>query len=988
MNLIFLTRLFFFQVSVIIMSCLGKRGPLKKAGVNLSKTFYKCLVPECDRQMRGDHLRSHYLSKVNFQKLQNVKNIENDLALESINAIADEVEKKHTQFFFATKKFTENDIPSFKEHKSCADVSDLQNPFQRCDAARAKKQKTNETHPEDEDEQSSELNEIGNICESAEQREVGEQSPHGGHENNALEEDVLTLSEQNAEKEQCSLGEGNSQRDETVTDKGSLTEEQHFVDEHFVIDLESTQNQGNAEQNTSIPISPQVQIGLEDSTIPGIPEVFTDISENNFKDQVMSAISEVFVGNALKEEMDSFTDSLSAKIAEKIKELSESKPKARDAKSDWIEAENNYICKPCLKFSSSESVPAKLKALRRGNFGFVDKNQEQFRVNFNMKTHESNELHKWCCLKQEELEAELLQNDLESKKAGKLIVNNALLCFKKGWSSEDFLSLNDKDNLLSEDIKPATKNDSSAQFFDIRNTCFYKVTDKVKYLFKEIDSFSFTLDKVTVNRNSYTVLLAFFFWEGALHVVLLKLVKMTTDYDAVGTARMVLDTLCETTGLSKPEIGAKARHMSCDGVYGEDDERKRGGGCLSLRTNLTALLGLDPDDLTGTWDPAHLYQLFWFEVLKEFPEIMEALKTLFDAMKNFNVGKAGSVFEERATELGYYVLKNKSYQATRFVSSLVRGIKSGLRNLPTICAILGQDLQDALADKDNTKAKDVLNTLTPLTNCSKLAFIVGLSQILEVYTRCSLSVQHSLWFPTMTWDKIKIAKSEISALANKWQWEEKNLEISGIGSPKVHIENLKLGKFCPYVPKGSVKKNVKTLEKFAENQELGKLSVDKIFDDSDNCTLEVAGEISVEGDIQEERVVGKLQKICQRLTEIWNERQNECNLDKVRHDVFSKPLVYNGSAEDEFNFFKSKLEIILEALPEYQAEHFDAMIATPGFLKWNNYFLERKTVSINIVWKQWVHSLKSDLSESCEMFIRLFQNLQVRVMSEAMADSR
>ena len=46
----------------------GKRGPLKKAGA-VAKSSYKCLVPECSKEIRGDELKNHYLSKVDFDLL-------------------------------------------------------------------------------------------------------------------------------------------------------------------------------------------------------------------------------------------------------------------------------------------------------------------------------------------------------------------------------------------------------------------------------------------------------------------------------------------------------------------------------------------------------------------------------------------------------------------------------------------------------------------------------------------------------------------------------------------------------------------------------------------------------------------------------------------------------------------------------------------------------------------------------------------------------
>ena len=82
---------------------------------------------------------------------------------------------------------------------------------------------------------------------------------------------------------------------------------------------------------------------------------------------------------------------------------------------------------------------------------------------------------------------------------------------------------------------------------------------------------------------------------------------------------------------------------------------------------MTIQLGLRESDITGTWDPAHLMQIIFAEVLKEHPKVQLNMKLLFDVMKRFNMGKSGSHFEEIAKELGHHVVHNQSYQEAKFV---------------------------------------------------------------------------------------------------------------------------------------------------------------------------------------------------------------------------------------------------------------------------------------------------------------------------------
>ena len=96
--------------------------------------------------------------------------------------------------------------------------------------------------------------------------------------------------------------------------------------------------------------------------------------------------------------------------------------------------------------------------------------------------------------------------DLE---AGIKIHNNALYCLKKGFSSIDFVDLNSKEA----DSKTATKNDSKKEFFMLRDIYYKILQDRVHQMFENVDEFSCTLHKVTVNRQSFTVLITFFFFQ-------------------------------------------------------------------------------------------------------------------------------------------------------------------------------------------------------------------------------------------------------------------------------------------------------------------------------------------------------------------------------------------------------------------------------------------------------------------------------------------
>ena len=71
---------------------------------------------------------------------------------------------------------------------------------------------------------------------------------------------------------------------------------------------------------------------------------------------------------------------------------------------------------------------------------------------------------------------------------------------------------------------------------------------------------------VTVQRTSFTVLMTYFFHHGKIHVILNTLQKLEeNDYDAIGNANMVVNTLCETLGVTRNKLARILKHFVYDG---------------------------------------------------------------------------------------------------------------------------------------------------------------------------------------------------------------------------------------------------------------------------------------------------------------------------------------------------------------------------------------------------------------------------------------
>ena len=167
------------------------------------------------------------------------------------------------------------------------------------------------------------------------------------------------------------------------------------------------------------------------------------------------------------------------------------------------------------------------------------------------------------------------------------------------------------------------------------------MTESVQDLFKsgDITEFAVTLDKVTVQHRSFTVLLTFFFHGGTIFCLLNDLVKMNMEeYSAEGTAVMVSNKLQQTLGLSRTLLAGRLLHFAYDGVYALREQRVAGGGCLDLPAAVAEELGLEEGSLTGTWDFAHNLQIIWKNGLAVNPMVEDLIALVFSSMDEFRSG--------------------------------------------------------------------------------------------------------------------------------------------------------------------------------------------------------------------------------------------------------------------------------------------------------------------------------------------------------------
>jgi hypothetical protein len=433
---------------------------------------------------------------------------------------------------------------------------------------------------------------------------------------------------------------------------------------------------------------------------------------------------------------------------------------------------------------------------------------------------------------------------------------------------------------------------------------------------------------------------------------------------------------------------------SYDGVYASQEQRVTGGGSLDLPASVAAELGLEEDSLTGTWDYSHSLQIVWKNALGLHPVVEELISFLFSVMDDYRMGQASTIFRARAADLGHLVLTNKKKQTTRFVRSLVRGMQAFLRNLPTLIIIMAEKYEAATKEGRNTEAREVLKTLAKLRDSRNLLLVVGLAQLLELYTVASLQSQHSRRFPTQAWAVISEMRDKVARLGDKWVWGEEDLRYAGIEAPAVVVKRLKEeGKYRPKVSqacaKGSRVRQDTTLVK-----EGGRIK--DLFDEEGESVVPLAGEALMEvplvwrarrgqgvqqedgrsgatRHLTEEDLSGveeELAGLAQDIVEEWRQRQKQTPLEEAASTAFSEGFEWGEEDRRKVEAEGVKavvglgqtrkmselLEAVVAKLSEVQEQKFDVDVMLKGyscFLKYRTKEKAAMTLGDHDIYETW-----------------------------------
>ena len=358
-------------------------------------------------------------------------------------------------------------------------------------------------------------------------------------------------------------------------------------------------------------------------------------------------------------------------------------------------------------------------------------------------------------------------------------------------------------------------------------------------------------------------------------------------------------------------------------------------------------------------------------------------------MKPYASGQGATFFQETAKLLHYLVLKNQKPQQTRFVRAVLRAIHAFGINCPTLRAIAAKELSDCIEAGDNTGAKKAEKICNELSNGEMLASVFGLSQILEVYAEMSVISQFSNIFPTTVWKKVDEGREKLKQYAENWVWEESPLKMSGIGAPSDLIKNLLEGKYEAYATETQIKRHeawnsVGVNAKSLINEIEIELDLNDRVQGPNQTTVGLGpGEMVVVGFTPEKKLATeeKMQKLCKKLVEGMDKRIKKTDLQKMFIHFFD---TFTSEKEDTS---VDQLQILINSLPGPHAEVYSAIDCLPGYVTWLQFGRKAKDQNPNITHERIWESFVAKHGKSFSNFVDLYEDINIRTMSEAMAET-
>ena len=337
--------------------------------------------------------------------------------------------------------------------------------------------------------------------------------------------------------------------------------------------------------------------------------------------------------------------------------------------------------------------------------------------------------------------------------------------------------------------------------------------------------------------------------------------------------------------------------------------------------------------------------------------------------------------------------------------------------MPTIYNYLGSEEQRAAAEIRLADQKAIKKKMKILADGKFIARIIGYCQILNSYAKASLDSQHVKSFPTTVLESVDKENIVLENASKDFVFESEELLFAGIGKPSLLIENLRIGTgiFKPHVTARAKQRRAgrinierqhrrEVLTNLGENAELVELhDVMGWKDATEDVTAAdvVVGEISVEDFTDDDlsEVKKGLAKICEKLKENLDDRLRKSELMKTAQHVLSssfdwfdiKLLQTDQGQQDLANKVNGNLSNLATKMGAEWKEELDLNDddVFVGYCRWINLCKSDKNSDLNIsdekLWQIYYEKYKDD--ERSEIFIRMFQRVQLKTYSEAIAET-
>ena len=412
--------------------------PPKKLGDAPSLAKRVCGAENCGAIMRGCDLGRHYKNKTDFEMLSKLKTMSNSAANDMLKNV-----DSHTKYMF-NNNHSMNNLPKWMTHK--------QEKKTVPDWAKVKEKETNVSRDENQNDAEEEENTGVDLIE-------GGDSIVGCEDDHDNEKDDIGITESGSKVFDNESGRGDS---EVVT-----------VEEELNENIENEENNTEREENEGANNKRTLIVDLDSEDIPK-KRIEIENSSGTTLDEFAKKIAE--------ETYRKFREEEQIKANEKFK-----------FEETWMEGDTMYQCRPCLKFTHDADVPQKFVKSRKANFGTIEKEtkdgekKKRWHIVESMKKHSTNDLHIWCCIKEEKVKEEKFNFDKLNKEAGMITIRNVVKALKHGHSSVDFQADNNLFHLAAKgkDLSVATKNNSRDAFFKIRDIVYEVVTEKQKKWFSK-----------------------------------------------------------------------------------------------------------------------------------------------------------------------------------------------------------------------------------------------------------------------------------------------------------------------------------------------------------------------------------------------------------------------------------------------------------------------------------------------------------------------